>query len=688
MRYPMPYALPCLLVLMSSHVEIGAVAQVQHRTPDTTPSAALLRIPSVNVTPAPLSPVRRGTARQASRLALGRAFVAPQANLSQDMASRTDLTLYDLQPQGHIQLPPYILLDLYLLRVERLLAAKDCEVAHETMEDILDLHTTHDLPLPADFSLNYARVVYCAGSPDIAIGIVRNYLVDAERMGVLYREALELLNSMEQGTLVVPELIATAGGGPVQSVRQVWTGDVPRVSVEELAHRVAPILWFTPEEPHVLTGHPTPAALPCDPENASEPVVYYRRIDRFRDAEWLTFEQFHLELEYYFYYLHDYGAGCHSNDLETARMRLRMRLRDASHSRTGPTPTERAVMSGASPRGESPRFVVTLDRIEGDAHGSERYMNKLDLWEPGAEDTVVPPTLLVEEGKHAVAPDRNADGQYTPGYDVNEGTDDAWGVRDVMGSGYFWGNSYGAHMTKRRHERNRIGVNLDRYGVDVWASSYRSAWTHAPTQTYELREIPEECRLSGITCQPGPRENCTYRGLSSLLKEKGVRPYTGISKFTNSRFFRRFLSTYRANVLLGDAGVKRSRIGITLTGPGKSIPMGWLNVKLISSLVRVERIGRGAMTTEGYVHDFFPEGSTTVGFDMEHDAIMYYTPSMSRLATWYVGAGASLSQTKEVGVIGEAGIEIRWHPRFLLALGVQYDGLRKTRPVLELGFGL
>ena len=40
-------------------------------------------------------------------------------------------------------------------------------------------------------------------------------------------------------------------------------------------------------------------------------------------------------------------------------------------------------------------------------------------------------TLLVEEGKHAVAPDRNADGVYTPGYDVNKRIKDAWGVRDV-----------------------------------------------------------------------------------------------------------------------------------------------------------------------------------------------------------------------------------------------------------------
>ena len=58
---------------------------------------------------------------------------------------------------------------------------------------------------------------------------------------------------------------------------------------------------------------------------------------------------------------------------------------------------------------------VRVPRVEGLAHGVDWYTNTLRV----ERDTTFPLTILVEEGKHASVPDRNADGVYTPGYDVN-----------------------------------------------------------------------------------------------------------------------------------------------------------------------------------------------------------------------------------------------------------------------------
>jgi hypothetical protein len=82
-------------------------------------------------------------------------------------------------------------------------------------------------------------------------------------------------------------------------------------------------------------------------------------------------------------------------------------------------------------------------------------------------------TLLVEEGKHASCTDKNADGYYTPGYDVNKRVNDAWGVRDVMGSGYLFTGGFQSWMAKVRREEHRVFPPLpddsplrERYLVD------------------------------------------------------------------------------------------------------------------------------------------------------------------------------------------------------------------------------
>ena len=532
---------------------------------------------------------------------------------------------------------------------------------------------------------------------------------------------------------------AQTDGGTVQSARKIWSGPDPMVSVAEIALRVAPILWFTPEEPHALAKNPTPAPLPCDPNKGDEPVVYYRRVDPGWDSKWFTVDQYFLVIEYYFYYLHDYGMGCHTNDLETVRMHLRMRPGTAAESGHKYTESELAFLSNSSstsPSWES--FVVSLDYIEADAHGSKRYANRLDLWKAGAEDTVLPPTLLVEEGKHAVAPDRNADGEYTPGYDVNAVTNDAWGVRDSFGSGHFWGNAYRAHMAKRRHERDRIMANPHSHSDDLWSDSYRSTWADLPVRRYELREFPEDkCASDPDNCRIRPNGDCGQLELSSLLREKGLQPARDVVSWLNTnQSLRQVLSGVNLRASFAESAVKE--IGLTLLGPGVSLPMsmGWLNFKAALyndsvqppnnsvvvvgvGVVSLGRVSGLAVASQGYGRRQLGRGkpksgttprvrepvdvSTAVASARDYwkyyltyvdppdaDVIIYYTPSLSWPATWYVGGGVGLpgiAAMRAMGVITEIGLQFRKHPQFVFTLGLRHDRLRGSRPVMEFGLG-
>ncbi|MBD3243598.1 MAG: hypothetical protein GF331_23615, partial [Chitinivibrionales bacterium] len=196
----------------------------------------------------------------------------------------------------------------------------------------------------------------------------------------------------------------------------VWRGPPPGPSAEHIARLIAPVLWFSPDEPLLADSGRIPAPLPCDHPTDSA-VVYYQLIDVYlrKDAE--TDEHAELrettidaieggKIRFYFYYPFDIGFDSHRHDIEAADFYVTVeRLRDDCYQ-------------------------VRLRSVVAHAHGVEWYWNELDVM----PDTRLPVVLLVEEGKHATSPDRNADGYYAPGYDVNDRINDAWGVRDILGS--------------------------------------------------------------------------------------------------------------------------------------------------------------------------------------------------------------------------------------------------------------
>ena len=121
----------------------------------------------------------------------------------------------------------------------------------------------------------------------------------------------------------------------------------------------------------------------------------------------------------------------------------------------------------------------------GKAHGVLWYDNTLE----SDADTRSPLHIMVEEAKHASCPDKNGDGMYTPGYDVNTRINDAWGVRDIIRSGGLFAASWQSWMAKIRWPRHRVFPPLPedspRRGEQYTAGGYTG-----DNAVYELRPFP------------------------------------------------------------------------------------------------------------------------------------------------------------------------------------------------------
>jgi len=228
-----------------------------------------------------------------------------------------------------------------------------------------------------------------------------------------------------------------AGAGP-SGPNVLWRGSTARLSAADVARLAAPIVWFSADEPLLrMGGNIPPDPHPCDAPSAV-PIVYWA-VDRvaLRGAEELTEpveadpallqKASEIVIRFFFYYRVDIGKGGHPHDIEGADVYIALREEGGCQE-------------------------VQVERVVAFAHGVDWYSNELEL----GDDTRYPLTFFVEEGKHASAPDRNADGIYTPGYDVNRRIKDAWGVRDVLGSSALISPGYEASMTKPRRPRYRV----------------------------------------------------------------------------------------------------------------------------------------------------------------------------------------------------------------------------------------
>jgi hypothetical protein len=420
----------------------------------------------------------------------------------------------------------------------------------------------------------------------------------------------------------------------------VWQGR-ERIGVREIAGLLAPVLWFSSDEPLLAEGQPPiPTAHPCDAA-ADRAVVYYQ-VTRLTyrgdtpvgrpeetDADFADKVESFI-LKYFFYYPEDSGVGGHAHDLETAEFEIT--LEDDSDCRG-----------------------VRLASVEALAHGSRWYSNTMMV----RPDVKYPLTLFVEEGKHATAPDRNADGTFMRGYDVTERVNDAWGVRDSLGHGVLLSSGYASEMTKPRDRAFRVTPPPSPHlQVTARLRSYRDG--EPALGRYELRPANTVATCETISPQP--------ERLIAMMAEHG--------------FGRDELPTQYQS---GSVDGALSEL---------SLPDSWLSASLrvANRKLGAAVILKGLDLREGWI---VPR-VTVSGQDATGEIL--FTPSASRWADYYFSAGVrrQFVTTREQRSIdtdqGSREIEVLIHPNWKIVVetGVKFRARlpAKARPfVLGYSFG-
>lgn len=277
-----------------------------------------------------------------------------------------------------------------------------------------------------------------------------------------------------------------------------WTSE-REITIGKLAAYCAPVFWFSPDEPLMNNKSGKnlriPQALPFE-QTPNSPVVYYQynQILVREDAEgpgYLPDEtdknhsliDLHnvsgFKLKFIAYFSHDVGLGGHPHDVEPTALKLFVAR---STELTEEFPEIQC---------DDLHYVVMLSRVTAESHGLEWFYNVLVV----DEFTRFSIHLLVEEGKHGMCTDKNNDGYYTPGYDVNRRVNDAWGVRDILSQGALFSGSYQAWMTKVRRKEHRVFPPLpeDSPLREQYVSNGEYA---AENAIYELRPYPSS-QLAG-----------------------------------------------------------------------------------------------------------------------------------------------------------------------------------------------
>jgi hypothetical protein len=281
----------------------------------------------------------------------------------------------------------------------------------------------------------------------------------------------------------------------------VYQGTERQISLAEIASYLAPVYWFSPDEPLLNDAEGAdvmiPEALPF--ENApNRPVVYYQfdnilvdetmeetaleRDDRNRGNSMVDFEALGaFKLHFYAYFSQETGLGAHQHDIEAAEFKAVVIRSDGEFVREN-TDAECVELN----------YMLLVTRVSAKAHGIIWFWNVIDT----DNETRFPMHLLVEEGKHGLATDKNSDGYYTPGYDVSRHINDAWGTRDVISQGTLVSGGYQAWMTKVRHPQHRA-LPPQPQGSIGRARLDRRGYYDIPYAEYELRPFPSQERAAG-----------------------------------------------------------------------------------------------------------------------------------------------------------------------------------------------
>lgn len=432
------------------------------------------------------------------------------------------------------------------------------------------------------------------------------------------------------------------------------------LTIKTLARTLAPILWFSPNEPLAPAARDgsrawrIPSAMPIDSEG-SRPVVYYQ-LEAVHRTEPIPGESCSeppgdadlrrlgsATITYFLYFPWDRGLNSHIHDLEKLQVEVKVRPLTTPADSCYRVSAHRAIGFGHGlnwfanrlrfPEGPENVWDYAYLHDKGflaDAHASHDARETLTVMSHDMmREKLFPLTFLVEEGKHGVCPDRNGDGVYTPGYDVNQFVNDAWGLRDSLGSGHL-GSEYRAEMTKVRHPGQRIFPSFDRIDpvrADAVRGGYRcvSRFDWLAQQEYELRPV-----VPGL-CTPST-DDPHASALTGLCQEHHFsrRPRTHLWP------------------LHWDVIVEGVSLGLLYDdGASGTFSVGLWNVPIIDGwlVVRgVRRLQRGASPSR---------------------ADLLYTPSASRVLDWYI----VVASTASPWIATEGGFKARVTTRNIKLLG-------------------
>ncbi len=459
----------------------------------------------------------------------------------------------------------------------------------------------------------------------------------------------------------------------------VWSGTRDRMTLGELVSHIAPVYWFSPDEPLLYgprgarTRTPQsgaslrlPEVLPFQAPSPDRPVVYYQveevvsgtdapdpgftRNDEDIGRSVVDFRSVGaLKISFLAYFTDEWGLGAHLHDIEAAEFRVAI-------PRTGAGD----VPGVSEVRCDQTNYVLMVTTVTAKAHGIIWFWNVLDV----DEQTKFPMHLLVEEGKHGLATDKNSDGVYTPGYDVSRHTNDAWGVRDIISTGVLFRGGFEAWMAKERRPEHRVYPPLP----DDSQARTDFALTGAydlPHVEYSLRPFPQPDLAFTSPDVPGPEALYKYMSghyLPGWPEEKSAGDPEWDEWFREGEIVRSFGVAFRYD---GAAGVSFTFPLLILRNFEDPLTGGFV----------VHRV---------YLKDFSP---TDFGWQL------LYTPSASRWLDGYLAAGLEVA-TYDVlqspadsvppGALPNTATETRTD--FTFETGIKFRGQISNSPLKFLTF--
>jgi len=294
-------------------------------------------------------------------------------------------------------------------------------------------------------------------------------------------------------------------------------------------------------------------------------------------------------------------------------------------------------------------YITVVTRVSAKAHGIRWFWNVIDV----DDDTRFPMFLLVEEGKHGLATDKNGDGYYTPGYDVSRHVNDAWGTRDIMSTGFLFTGGYQAWMTKVRRPEHRVFPPLPE-DSPLRAQLERRGDYDEPYVEYQLRPFPS-ADMAGDD-----------RALYRFMEGKVVEDWPDFHEESDVDEFLGWI----------EEGAAEKALSISLYTDGQRAGLSWVFPLFIV------RNFEDPMTGGFIVHRMYLKDRAR-----DFGWMLLYAPSASRWMDTYVAAGVEWDsreidgiRSTEADFVLETGLKFRANisnsPVRFLTLFTDFWGLR------------